>query len=226
MSLQLRAAKHQLADLKRISELGTDRLLQVQEKLDGLEKTCLRPKELLAVVREVLQTDAEPLVRQLLSLHSLVRQTDLSVSKVFSGIRSAVEEQGHEVGLDSATWSSVENAVEALVENQSIRLAATAMELAYDYANLLRRTKILADIRPLFNEDADQIEGAVVSYTLRLLYDSADGEHELSIALDQSDVKMLADQCNRALKKVATARSHFAQKFDVPAIVPGEANDA
>ncbi len=104
-------------------------------------------------------------------------------------------------------------------------MASTAIELSYDYANLLRRTKILTDIRPLFNESADEIEAAVVSYTLRLRYDSADGEHELSIALDESDIKTLAAQCERALMKSATARSLMTDTCGVSVTVSGEVND-
>jgi hypothetical protein len=100
-----------------------------------------------------------------------------------------------------------------------------AIELVYDYANLLRRTRVLTDIRPLFNNAADQIEGAVVSYTLRLRYDSADGEHELSIALDESDIRILADQCDRALTKATTARAMLVEKCNLSVIVSGEVND-
>ena len=226
MSLQLRAAKHQLADLKRISELGVDRLVSVQQKLDELEKPALRPSDLLAVVEEVLGENAEPLVRQLLSLQGLVRQTGLSVDEVFTGIRGAVEQQGEQAGIDIEAWARVEDIVKGLVQARSVRLAAKAIELVYDYANLLRRSQMLTDVRPLFNKDADAIEGAVVSYTLRLHYDTADGEHELSIALDESDVKKLADQCNRALVKAATLRAFLAEKCGVSVIVPGEVNDA
>jgi len=225
MSLQLRATKHQLADLKRISALGTDRLSQVQQRLCKLGKHMLRPQDLLEAVGELLEADAEPLVRQLLSLQGLVRHSGSSVEEVISGIRGAIEQQGDEIDFDTADWKGVEDIVKALVQDQSVRLAATAIELAYDYANLLRRTKILTDIRPLFNKAGSEIEGAVVSYTLRLWYDSADGGHELSIALDESDIETLATQCNRALKKAATAKSLLAEKCSIAVTISGEAND-
>lgn len=124
MSVQLRATKHQLADLKRISELGTSRLSEVQRKLSKLEKPVLRPQELLKTVGELLEADAEPLVRQLLSLQGLVRQSGSSVDEVISGIRGAIEQHGDEIGIDTAAWASVEGIVKALVQDQSVRLAA------------------------------------------------------------------------------------------------------
>lgn len=225
MSLQLRATRQQLADLKKIAELGVDNLVQVFEKLQGLPNPTIGPQELLAVVSALLPDDAECLVRQLLSLQGLMRQTGRSVDEVMSGLRTAIEREGADVGLSPTEWDRVVDILKQLVEEQSVRLSATAIELAYDYANLLRRTKILTDIRPLFSENAETIEGAVVSYTLRLHYNSADGEHELSVALDQADVQALVAQCLRALKKADTSRSLMIDKCGIGVTVSGEAND-
>ena len=225
MSLQLRVSKHQLADLKMISDLGPDCLVKVEQKLKSLPNPTLRPQDLLAKVGEALKQDAESLVRQLLSLQGLVRQTGLAVEEVLSGIKAAVQRQGQEVGLELASWERVEGEVQKLVEETSVRLAATAIELAYDYTNLLRRVKILTDIRPLFDRPAEQIEGAVVSYTLRLHYNSADGEHELSVALDEGDIRTLRAECDRAIKKAATAKSLITEKCQIPVALSGETDN-
>ncbi len=226
MSLQLRATKHQLEDLKRLVELGPTRLADVQDQISSVKAPTLRPQDLLSVVEETLDAgDAERVVRQLLSLQGIVRQSGLEVAEVLSGVRSAIERQGDEVGIDVVGWQTIEDRMKALVELKSVRLAATAIELAYDYANLLRRTKVLTDIRPLYDESGDMIEGAVVSYTLRLRYDSADGEHELSIALDEKDIKSLIAQCERALRKAAAARALMIDKCNISVTVSGEVSD-
>lgn len=223
MSLQLRATKHQLADLKQICELGTDRLAKLQQELAKLPNPTLRPQDLLADVSKILGGDAEFLVRQLLALQGLIRRTGLPSEEVLGGIRDAIGRQGQEVGLENEAWAVVEPVIKCLVEEKSIRLVATAIELAYDYANLLRRIKILTDIRPLFDKPADRIEGAVISYTLRLHYDSADGEHELSIALDEADIRTLMVECGRAITKTATAKSLMADKCQIPVALSGDA---
>jgi hypothetical protein len=223
MSLQLRATKDQLEDLKRLAELGPGKLEEICAEIARLATPTQRPQDLLASVGKVLaQGDAERVVRQLLSIQGIVRQSGLDVSEVLSGIRSAIERQGREVGFDDGSWQSIEDKLKALVELKSVRLTATAIELAYDYANLLKRSKVLTDIRPLYDESGDAIEGAVVSYTLRLRYDSADGEHELSIALDEADIKSLIGQCERALKKAASARALMSDKCKISVTVSGE----
>jgi hypothetical protein len=57
---------------------------------------------------------------------------------------------------------------------------------------------------------------------LRLQYDSADGEHELSLALDEEDIAKLMRQCERALKKSSAARKLMEEKAGVPTILPGQ----
>ncbi len=225
MSLQLRLSKHQIADLKAITDLGPDRLAEVEQKLRSLPNPTLRPQDLLAGAAEALGQDAEPLVRQLLSLHGLGRQTGSSSEQVLRSVNDVVRQQGQEVGLTLESWESVEPVIKRLVEEKSVRLTATAIELAYDYTNLLRRAKILTDIRPLFDKSAEQIEGAVVSYTLRLHYNSADGEHELSIAMDEADIRTLIGECNRAIKKAATAKSLIDEKCRIPVTLPGETSN-
>lgn len=225
MSLQIRATAHQLADLKRIVDLGPDRLASVREKLLSISSPPLRPQLLLDAVKEVLASDdAEALVRQLLALHGVMRQSGNRASQVVSGIRAAIDQHG-DVGIPIDDWTRVQESIEELLETNSVRFAATAIELAYDYANLLRWTKVLTDIRPLFNDAADVVEGAVVSYTLRLRYDSADGEHDLSIALDTADIEKLADQCKRAIRKANTAKSLMEDKCKVAATIFGEVSN-
>lgn len=222
MSLQLRATRHQLADIKRLCSLETSVLDRVKGRLELLSQPLMKPQQLLAEVsKEIDSQDAEKLVRQLLALQGIVRQSGLSVDEVFNGVKKAIEQQGGEVELSVGDWGRIEPVLKSLVNLKGVRIAATAIELAYDYANLLKRTKILTDIRPLYDEPADAIEGAVVSYTLRLRYDSADNDHELSIALDENDIKVLMKQCERALKKAATARA-LLTKCNVPSSISGE----
>jgi hypothetical protein len=224
MSLSLRLPKHQFVDLKRIVDLGSERLIDVHERLKSVSPPPLHPQRLLDAVKEVLPLDdAEPLVRQLLALQGLVRQSGTQLDDVFLSLRAAIEQHGGEV-LQIDAWVIVEDAVKALAAERSVRLAATAIELTYDYANLLRRTKILTDIRPLYDLDADNIEGAVISFTLRLRYDSADGEHELSIALDEADIKSLSLQCERAVRKASSARC-LMDRCNVATSISGESSD-
>ena len=66
-----------------------------------------------------------------------------------------------------------------------------------------------------------QIDGAVVSYTLRLNYDNRDDNHSLSIALDEADVRLRKGQCDRALQKARLACSRMNDNAKVPTVISG-----
>ena len=121
-----------------------------------------------------------------------------------------------------AAVDSLGAAFQSVLDCKLIRMSATANELSYDYANLVRNIRILSDIRPLYDEHADVIEGAVISHTMRLHYDSADGEHELSLALDEGDIAKLIQQCERSLKKSVAAKKLMEEKARISTILSGQ----
>lgn len=208
MGLQLRPSPNQVADFKRIVELGPESLAKVQAGLAGLNPIPLDLQALRRAINEVIGAgQAEPLLRQILSLRSVVRRAAISVEDVVAGLDEALAAEDAKGKISFADWNAIRGNLIAIIELECVRLAAAAIELSYDYANLLLTTKILTDIRPLYNDAADRIQGAVVSFTLRLRYSNADGEHDLSIALDEDDIEALEKRCKRAVTKAATARA-------------------
>jgi hypothetical protein len=98
----------------------------------------------------------------------------------------------------------------ALLQNPVIDRFAKALSLRNEYERILDDTRILTDIRPVFDEDADNpaITAAIVNHTLRFSYTSGDGEsHESHFALDISDLNKLRKQIDKAIKKDKAART-------------------
>jgi len=170
----------------------------------------LNPDELLGAIKENLGSDepaADSLMRQALSLNGLIRQTGMRPDAILNGVSSAIERDSNWPPEEIASWNAIEPEFCKLLDLNAFRLAAATIDLSYDYANLFRNGRIITDVRPIFTGDASAIEGAVISFTLRLRFDSVDGGHELSIALDQGDIEDLLQQCQRALLKSQTARA-------------------
>src|SRR5262249_37735468 len=135
---------------------------------------------------------AESLLRQILSLTSLERQRGLTADEVLSGLLYGLRHTENPWSEDEiARWQQREPELRRLLEHPQIWRVSKTLDLSYDYANLLQEARIVSDIRPVFDQSATQIEAAVVSFTLRLRYDSLDGNHGISIALNQSDVETL-----------------------------------
>lgn len=228
MTLQIRLHPAQLEDLARIRDIPADALTGLVERFEQLVPAPLDVASLRKAVSETLQDqsteDVDALVRQLLQLHGLVRQRLVPIQDVSKAILASIE-------VSNSPWSKEEQSrwvtnvasLESLVTCRPVRMVAAALDLSYDYANLLQTARILTDIRPIFDAGASVIEGAVVSYTLRLKYDSLDGDHSLSIALDEKDILRLQEQCERAIKKAALARERMSndQSKGVPTLISG-----
>lgn len=225
MALQIHLSKTQISDLKAILELGPKVLDGVVQAINRLESPPLTPSGLKAVIGEVVRENpvvVDSIVRLTLWLSSLRMRRKMSavevVEALLQGAKTAAPGES-----DPISWSQIEPALGALIASAKIQTTAKALELSYDYTNLLQTTKIITDIRPIYDDELDRIDGAVVSFTLRLSYDSREGNHALSVAMDQADVETLREQCVRALKKSALAREAMVA-LKIPVAVAGSEN--
>lgn len=208
MAVRLRPPNEQIVELVGLLDLGVEKLSQAAKALEARDDILLQPSQLVLALSGVLdRQNAESLVRQLLSLNGLTRRFTVQVEEIVEGLKSPLSEAMPDAVAFKNAWGSVEKVLIQLLKSKSVRLAATVIELSYDYANLVRNVRILTDIRPLYDEAAEKIEGAVISHTMRLHYDSAGGEHDLSLAMDEKDILNLMEQCKRAMKKSQTAKS-------------------
>ncbi len=214
MAIQIHLNKSQIADLRAILDLGPEILGAVVDRIDELDPGPLAPAELQAIIQEVIHDNpavVDSILRQALSLASLQRRRKLGADAVIEGIRGGLKTANTPWdGTSLAKWKDLEPTFRRLISSNKVETTAKALDLSYDYANLLQASRIVTDIRPVFDNDVTKIEGAVVSFTLRLSYDNTEGNHGLSIAMNQADIKILRDQCDRALKKGALARDTIA----------------
>jgi len=210
MAIQIQLNKSQIASLKAILDLGPDVLGAVVDHTDQIDPPPLAPAELQAAIRAVVgdnEKAVNSILRQSLSLASLQRRRKLETDAVLTAIRNGLRTALSEVDGDiQAKWKDLEPAFRRLISSSRVATTAKVLDLSYDYANLLQTTRIVTDIRPVFDNDVTRIDGAVVSFTLPLNYDNTEGNHSLSIAVNKADVEALRQQCDRALKKSALAR--------------------
>ncbi len=211
MTPLFKIAPQQLADLQAIRDLGPEKLHRVLLEIQAVSAAPLSPEEIHALIDRALGTSeaaSDALLRQMLSLNAFAGQLDLHSDEVFSGLLAGLRSPKTKwTDQDVARWEAVADHVKRLADLEVIRLSAKALNLAYEHAQLFKRARIMTDIRPVFSDDADTMSGAVVSHTLLLHYDSAKEDRILSLALDETDIRSLQKQCDRALKKSNTARA-------------------
>ncbi len=231
MPPQFRLHSSQVADLATIRDTSPQTLAEISDRLRTVNPRPMRPKELHREITEVLGSDnldaANRIMRPLLALQSILRQRRLSADEAIEAVRIALESASpawEPAQLDR--WRQVESAFKKLLTAPAVRLVSTTLDLLYEHENLLQSARVVTDIRPVFSEDASYIEGSVVSHTLRLRYDSTEGDHSISVAMDEADIRELKRQCERALVKAQTARTLMVEKSEVPTVISGDNSNA
>jgi hypothetical protein len=191
----------------------------------------MRPKELHREIAQILGTDrsdvANRVIRPLIALQAIIRQRRLQPDEAVEAVRLALlasSPRWEPAELDR--WTQVEPAFKDLLASPAVRQVSIALDLMYEHENLLQSARVVTDIRPVFSEDAGCIDGSVVSHTLRLRYDSTEGDHSISIAMDEADIRELERQCKRALLKAQTARILMTDKANVPTVIAGDDSNA
>jgi hypothetical protein len=216
MAGQLRLSETQLSDFSSIVELPEEVLRSILDHLNELTPAPMSQEEVRRLIAEVLPEEprkVESISRQVLALAGLQYRSDIPYDELMAALRASLAARIEKNALEA--WDLVSPIFRDILACQPIRITVKSLDLRYDYENLTRSTNVLTDVRPIFDDDADRVIGAIVSFTLRLNYENGDSTRSLSLAMDAEDITRLQRQCERALKKAETARTQFSE-HDAP----------
>lgn len=230
MPTRLTLRAQQLDNLKVMVALGPEALERLAVRLRDLPGSSFTAAHLREAISEVLpdrEDDCDAILRQMMSLYALRRQSELGPAEVIEGLQYGITHAPEERRWSAeqiGAWERVIPQLEELLSLDTVWLVAKAWDLTYEYANLFHNARIITDIRPLFTQDASEVKASVVSFILRLYYDSRDANHSLTIAMDEADVTSIKEQCERALRKAEIARERMALA-GIPTIIAGANGD-
>lgn len=110
----------------------------------------------------------------------------------------------------------------SMTPSHPILITYKAETLAYTQPSLLIDAKIITDVRPIFNEEADDVIEFVVSHSLILRYLDGKTETKSHISIDAADIRKIRTLCDRAEEKSNTLLSVFSNFGKKIAIVGKE----
>ncbi len=91
--------------------------------------------------------------------------------------------------------------------SKSIALTCKTAGIIGDHDRVFYNSRIMTDIRSVFNKSADAGDAAVIVHTL-VIHFGQDGDHkDIYFAMDAEDIKNLQEALDRAKKKEKTLRS-------------------
>ena len=218
---QIHLSKAQRDEILVLLEVGKDLLTKMFDS-SAEWSHALTPDELtsglIKIINEPLK--AKSIAATLVQFQLLCAHSELSLRDISEGLSENLIKAGWApIQLD--TWNELLPIVINLIELPVIRRVAKAVRLSYEHPCLLQSGKIITDIRPIFNSDYTAIEASVVSHSLSIKYDGADGEKSLSLSMDERDVKSLLSQCEKALIKADTAAKTMSKIAQIPTVISG-----
>lgn len=142
---------------------------------------------------------AEGILRTLMSIYSTHRESKLDWEELLVSLGQSIGSTLSESELDNA----MKRIRELLQSSESIQLIAKAMDVYNEHEKLFRSSRILTDIRPIFRDDNKRLSlgAAAIVHSLKIQYREGRHVNEVYIALDDSDLKALSKDIDRAKEK-------------------------
>jgi hypothetical protein len=229
MAARMTLSDRQIGDLQGICRLPTTVIQSIHDFVAMAANPPLHPEQIRNGLPQPdsQRDDVTALIRMVLGLINVARHLRWTAEQVLDAAGDSVSEKCEtEPAFNRTSWNERVPVLASILNNSRFQTVAKAVELSYDYMNLLQTARVITDIRPLYDDPTgEELQGLIVTYTLRLMYTSAGEPHTLSIALDDPDLDRLEEQCRRARTKARTVLKGIARPLELPALITGRQDD-
>jgi hypothetical protein len=185
--------------LGRIAAMSEEEVTELHRALSSSTPT-LKIQAIVEHVRTVLKRDISDLadiVQTLSSMNNARVAADVSAQEVAHDI-------SEQFGLRKAKPPGVDTLERKLVLLLSVEplvISAKAFDVQHEYEKLFIASRIMTDMRTVFNQTGTEALGSMIVHNLNIKY-SEDGQFkEIFIALDDGDVVKLRRALDRAEAK-------------------------
>ncbi len=201
-----------LAKIRDLDDKSTQELLAALQKIPPTVNSDSLASAVAAMVDTIAVSNVEEIVPALLSLYSIKDDPQFSALEVAQGMALGMEEIPAEElrsSLDEEQRDSFQNRLLELLSIDALSAIARAGGLLLDNEHSLRRSRIITDIRPIFEPDKPQAPpaGAVIVHMLKISYWADNEVKNFFVALDTNDVRELSEQLERANSKAESLKS-------------------
>ena len=171
------------AGLTRLARLSAS---QVQDLLLALNKApaVLDSEDFLKGIdlpEAVLFEDLKLIVWALMYLDSYLIFGDIDYREFVADLGVSLLSGG----MESGAVDRLSQVLPELLQAGSLLIRAKAVDLQVDHANVFQSTRILTDVRPIFEMNSvSEVKGVLISHTLKIEYYHDEGTKEIFISLD------------------------------------------
>jgi len=191
-------------DLARFVKRPSQQIESVISKALEIERTSGISAFVQRIARELEfdVPDVGNIISILRNLKRVEEYSGLHGEKLLRSLSSVLELRGwdeDQLKAYNELLPTIERALEQLSPDSGLMVSAKTTSLAYERQNVLHKSRILTDLRPVFNESASEIKDMILTHSLVLYYsDGAKQPQELHLTLDWQDIAQLREACDRA----------------------------
>lgn len=209
----------QRADVEALGQLPLNQYEQIKEAISKIGQRSIVATDVLPILNEYFPEErSSSILKTLVALATTSRYSGQSLADTVDNIRTSdpqsdTSEQLFEIGAERA---------QQLLSLPFILSSAKAVDLSYDYQNLYRSSRVLVDIRPIFDDTRSDLVGGIVSFVMRLDYSNGPMGHTLSVAMDMPDILQLKAACEIALQKARASQGFLEKKGHLMSFIVGD----
>jgi hypothetical protein len=204
--------KQELPSFKLLARTSPETLQQLAESL-AEQPPVLNVDKLSAPVAEasgVDQSDVEELLPLVWRWTMVQRRLDLSTEDFVTSLSAGLEALPNKEwsAEDRSGWANVRHQLQKLLSTDTaIASSAKAGELLLDQRLILCSSRVITDMRTVFDDSAESIRGILPYHTLVLRCREGADNHDVYVALDLDDLVFLREQLDRAEQKEKLLRT-------------------
>ena len=159
-------------------------------------------------IEDLTKDDLLNILEAIVSLYPLQTYYSLTLEDLASSLGEAVAELEDFPNVTEEQKKIFEARITTLLSiDGALYVASKVEELLFEYQHLFLGSRIITDIRPVFDPDLNKIPvGALIVHTLKLEYKQGNEQKDFYIALDTNDVKNLREQLDISEQKAESIK--------------------
>lgn len=166
-----------LSDAQEILRLDDDEYLRLATQL-AQSDTFLSRIELKSTVAEVLGENSDRVASAIYQIGRIVHDSDMNVMKAMDVFGTAIKEKAESL-QPQQRQTLIERIQKLIAEPIGLAKQFKAQRLVGATGAELDDFRIICDIRPIFDQRHERIDGAVPLATLHVEYTTADGDSDV-----------------------------------------------
>jgi hypothetical protein len=214
-AMYLQIPEQHISGVEKIIAVENEAIAALQLAFQELPPSLdpvFKVSEIASKTGKINRETASEIAALIFSLYSLTKDEYITAAKAASSLRESVNEDERFSNLTDKDLDNLEKRLNILLGSDStlgtLEISRKALDLIAENERLYINSKILTDIRPVFDSATEeQLDTAIVVHTLRILYRDMQGVKEFYVAISSEDLDDLHGQIVVALENRKAIRS-------------------